>query len=377
MCVYLRLGTTNRSLQIAGLLCSFWLAACGDSSSKNDGAPGDGPADGGSDGSTDAGDGGSEPTWEVVLSQLDGGLVSVWGTGADNVWTVGGDPGEGQGPMVLHFDGTEWTSLDTGTTGTLWWVFGFEGGDIWMGGEGGIILRYASEIFEVIDTPAPATVFGIWGAAADDVWAVGGEAAGSSAFIWRLDGEEFVVPSGLPAEISNTAAVWKVWGCAADNVEFVGTNGLMVNFDGANFVVEPWDVKVLGSQPRPLLTVHVEAGTCHAGAVGGVGGGVILEKESGGAWANATPTNTLALNGIWLAGDTGFAVGVVGAILRRTAEEWLFEPTVDTSLFLHGVWMDPDGGAWAVGAIGSSFPVRDGTLLYRGNEKLPTSMGGF
>lgn len=374
MCVYLRLGTTNRGLQIAGLLCSFWLAACGDSSSKND-APGDGPADGGNDGSADAGDGGSEPTWEVVLSQLSGGLVSVWGTGADNVWTVGGDPSEGQGPMVLHFDGKQWTRLQTGTTGGLWWVFGFEGGDIWMGGDGGVMLRYADAKFEVIDTPGTSTIFGIWGPSADDIWAVGGEPAGSSAFIWRLDGEEFVVPPDLPAEISKTAAVYKVWGCAADDVDFVGTDGLIANFDGTNFTIEPWDEKVLGPT-RPLLTVHVEAGTCHAGAVGGFGSGVILEQQDS-LWANTTPTNTLALNGIWLAGDTGFAVGVVGAILRRTTGGWLIEPTVDASLILHGVWMDPDGGAWAVGAIGSSFPVRDGTLLYRGYEELPTSVGGF
>ena len=46
-----------------------------------------------------------EPSWQEVFSDLDGALLSIWGTGPDNVWTTGSDPGDGLGPYVLHYDG--------------------------------------------------------------------------------------------------------------------------------------------------------------------------------------------------------------------------------------------------------------------------------
>src|SRR5690349_11756888 len=58
--------------------------------------------------------------WQEVFSDLDGALFSIWGTGPDDVWVVGADAGAG--PAVLHYDGSAWTSLDSGQSANLWWV---------------------------------------------------------------------------------------------------------------------------------------------------------------------------------------------------------------------------------------------------------------
>ena len=39
----------------------------------------------------------------------DGALLSVWGTGPCDVYTVGGQPDAG---VAYHFDGTDWTALE-------------------------------------------------------------------------------------------------------------------------------------------------------------------------------------------------------------------------------------------------------------------------
>src|SRR4051812_16763384 len=64
-----------------------------------------------------------QPKWSMVATKLPSALLSVWGTSEHDVWTVGSDSGDG--PLVMHFDGSAWTRLNTGVSGNLWWVFGF------------------------------------------------------------------------------------------------------------------------------------------------------------------------------------------------------------------------------------------------------------
>jgi len=56
--------------------------------------------------------------FEVVVADVPEALLSVSGTSSRDVWAVGAD--RGRGPLVLHYDGTVWTRLETGSTGGLW-----------------------------------------------------------------------------------------------------------------------------------------------------------------------------------------------------------------------------------------------------------------
>lgn len=310
----------------------------------------------------------SGPAWSQLFSELPGALISVWGTDAKNVWTVGGDAGDGDGPMTLHFDGSRWTRHLTGKQGDLWWVHGFEGGPLFMGGENGQILRYEGGTFEAMETPAQAgTIFGIWGAKPDDVWAVGG--AGSTptgGFLWHYDGSKWEASPLAPSDLDATATVFKAWGTAADDVWFVGTGGLILHFDG----------KAIAKVDSPVDATLFTASGANGRVVAVGADGVILES-TGDAWTNVAPDNARQMNGVAARGDDAFAVGVYGGVMRRESGGWR---DVDTGLSFqddyHGVWLDPDGGAWCVGGQIAAYPLVEGTVAYFGTADVPGATYG-
>ncbi|MCA9624372.1 MAG: hypothetical protein KC731_35360 [Myxococcales bacterium] len=342
-----------RDVMLVSLLAGA-VFACGD----EPGPPGTGGG----------GAGGMAPTWTLVHDKLPGALLSVWGTSESDVWTVGGDARDGTGPLVLHYDGTAWSRVETGlTAGDLWWVYGFEGGPIFMGGAGGVILRYAGGQFETMTTPGTGTVFGLWGATPTDMWAVGG-VLDKEGFAWRLVSDMWTPEPSLPAADVMDAAVWKVFGRAAGDAVLVGSSGLAYTWDGD--ALAPAQTGVGSS----LFTVHATASRYVA--VGGLATGIIVENDGGG-WQDVFPGGALnGLTGVVLAGEEGgYAVGQFGSIYERSAAGWQ-ESDVDLGiqLDLHGVWADPQGGAWAVGGRTASFPLVEGLLLYRGNKVPPSEL---
>lgn len=309
------------------------------------------------------------PSWQLVHHDLSAALLSVWGTSATDVWTVGGDSRDGTGPLVLHYDGASWSRVDTGqTAGALWWVFGFAGGPVYMGGDGGVILRYEGGAFTRMTTPGTNTVFGIWGSGPTDLWAVGGASDATGGFAWRLRGDAWEAEPTLPADVPTLAALWKVHGTGPGDAWIVGSNGVSLHWDGSALTRGETGV---GSS---LFTVHGNAD--RYAAVGGLGNGIIVEYEAG-AWHNMTPSPTLpGLSGVCLGpGETGFAVGAYGGVYERAAAGWaevgLGFPLAQN---LHSVWLDPAGGVWAVGGQTFAFPLTDGVVIHRG---VPITSGGI
>lgn len=300
--------------------------------------------------------------WQLVQSGLDGALLSVWGTGADDVWAVGADARDGAGPTVIHFDGEAWSKLPTGQPqGDLWWVFGFDGGPIYMGGDGGVILRYAGGEFTRMDTPGTQTVFGIWGASPDDVWAVGGASASAGGFAWRLSGDTWTEEASVPADVAMDAAIWKMFGRSATDAWAVGSNGVALHWDGSAFT--PGQTGVGSS----LFTVYESEGTYTA--VGGTATGFIVELGAAGTWNNVTPEPPpMGLAGVTLgAQGTGIAVGSLGSVFVREDGAWIPQDHgLPVQQNLHGTWIDDDGGLWAVGGQTLSPPLSDGVLLHYG-----------
>jgi hypothetical protein len=304
--------------------------------------------------------------WQLVHEGLPGALLSVWGTAANDVWAVGADARDGTGPMVIHFDGDAWSRVPTGQTeGGLWWVHGFAGGPIYMGGDGGVILRRVGDAFEVMATPGNSTVFGIWGATPDELWAVGGDSDASGGFAWRLVGDTWAPEPTLPADVVATAAVWKAYGSARDDVWLVGSSGVAMHWDGAQLTLGDTGV---GSS---LFTVHERDG--RYAAVGGLATGIIVELD-GENWRNVTPDPVpMGLSGVTLGEDgTGIAVGMLGTVYRRDGVSWSADELgIPVQENLHGSWIDDEGGLWAVGGQTLTPPLTDGVLLHWGTD-VPT-----
>src|SRR5688572_26141358 len=47
-------------------------------------------------------------------------FLSLWMSSNQDVFIAGAD--DGTGPAVVHYDGSAWSRLETGTTDDLWWV---------------------------------------------------------------------------------------------------------------------------------------------------------------------------------------------------------------------------------------------------------------
>lgn len=286
-------------------------------------------------------------------------LLSVWGTGGSDVWAVGGDGRDEGGPLVFHHDGSEWTRLDTGERGIdIWWVFGFEGGPVFLSGSQGTILRYQDGAFEKLTTPEGSIVFGMWGAAAGDVWAVGGNSGGGSPFVWRFDGEawaEVALPSLFDAEDT----VYKVSGVGADDIWMTATRGKTLHWNGESLEA----VQIEGTDAS---MTSVGGNAERFIAVGGGSDGEIYEN-TGPGWESALDPGQEIMTGVAVAADQAYAVGRFGTVLRRESSGWVAESDSVTEQNLHAAWIDPGGGVWAVGGEFDVQPTRSGVLIHKGN----------
>jgi len=309
--------------------------------------------------------------WTVPFKALDGALLSVWGTGSDDVWSVGADVGDG--PTVLHYDGAAWTRHPTGATGTLWWVAG-HGDGVWMSGEAGLVLRYdiPSNTFEPHPTPTPERLYGIIPFSDTDVWTVGAADNGLGGVVYRWDGSDWSVPDGLTAELTADLGFFKIWGPSADDLWIVGDGGAALHRSGG-----AWERLEVAGGGTKLFTVHGRGDVVIG--VGGAFQGLIVELAPGTV-TDVTPpiseAEVMQLNGVYVGAKATIAVGAQGTVWQRDdAGKWSQDADApETPRDYHSVYVDPDGGLWAVGGTLLSDPPTDGVLAHFGQPLKSTSI---
>jgi hypothetical protein len=314
-----------------------------------------------------------DPSWQEVFSDLDGALLSVWGTGPDNIWTTGSDPGDGLGPYVLHYDGQNWARFENSAEGAIWWIRGDEEGTLWMCGEQGQILTLdpATGEFTDMDTPTDARLFGVVPIAPDNVWAVGGQLMGNTGEVLHYDGNEWTLVEDIPEEASSAGQLFKVWARSADDLWIVGLGNVALHYNGTDWTT--FDIEQM------IFTVHGNAET--AVAVGGTTGTALVVELTTEGINDITPTDADQLVGVWVSESGGLAehrdritsVGMNGDVWYREDGTWLQDTTAPTiSDDYHAVYVDSEGGAWAVGGYFASPPQHDGVLTYYGTQTVST-----
>ncbi len=322
----------------------------------------------------------------LILEDLPAALLSVSGLDDENVYAVGADPGDGFGPLVMHWNGRYWRRLHSGIQGDLWWISDEPvDGAFVLAGENGAILHLepGTGRFERFDTPDDRTIFGAWAAPDGHSWAVGGAASeAGTGFVWvrdpvdeiqtgpgtlsgfdgggaHLGGVGWVVDEEAPRAVGGQlASLYKIWGVDPSSVWVAGAAGLVLRFDGIR-----WNRVETGTD-RALYSIHGHGDDVVA--VGGASEGLILELAEG-SFVDRSPSDTPPLNGIGVAPDgSAVAVGWGGAVAVRSAGVWENQGSVlPTGLDYHAVWIDPAGGAWMVGGNLSEALDR-GVLAYRG-----------
>ncbi len=132
-------------------------------------------------------------------------LFGVWGASPDDVWAVGGSPGSfGPNDVLLHYDGTQWTSQAVPQVlGAAYFkVWGSAKDDVFVVGQGGVILHYDGSKWTRQTSPVTVTLLTVAGRSATDVYAVGGPPAA----LLHYDGTAWTSVT-LPESASGLAGV--------------------------------------------------------------------------------------------------------------------------------------------------------------------------
>lgn len=304
---------------------------------------------------------GSDPGFEVIAEDLPGALLSVYAPSPDNVWAVGSDPGDGLGPMVLRYDGSELRRLSTGASHDLWWVApGGDGDTLWMSGANGLVLR-CSESTETCTNKSVGggrTFFGIIAFANDDVWAVGGDITGANGFhsAFHFDGAGWTEVTGWPESMDSGTTFFKIWGPNSADLTIVGTRGVMLHYDGS-----AWTQREVGTTEN-LITVHGDS--ARVMSVGGLGSGLLLVDDGDGFQA-VDLGSVPQINGLFLRdGWPAVAAGARGYVIHETDAGWVPIPGApDTFYDYHAVSRASDGSVWAVGGNIMLPPLKAGMLI--------------
>ncbi len=246
----------------------------------------------------------------------------MWAAGPNDVYSSGGALGSGGEGLLVHFDGSAWSTIPLGTTATLWWVFGLGPRDVYLVGEQGTILHWDGSAVTSMTSGTASTLYGIWGTGADDLWSVGGRPGQDGVLLHKDASGWQVLPSPVPF-----VAFFKIWGVAANDIFLCGEGGTIVHYDGAAWTVQPTGL----SSTTTLFTI---AGRSHGEvySVGGFGKAVAMRYD-GAAWSpmpDALLANTGSLAGVSvdphdgtliLVGEGGIKLrGKPGALVDESAE---------------------------------------------------------
>lgn len=153
--------------------------------------------------------------------------------------------------MILHYDGTSWSSQSSGTTVALFAVWGVgPGGRVFAVGSAGTIRYFDRSTWAAQSSGTTQALYAVWGTSASDVFAVGG--AGT---VLHYDGTAWT-----PQSSGSTQTLYGVWGSAGNDVFAVGDAGTIAHYDGtrwtAQSVVASMNLRgVWGSSPVNVFAV--------------------------------------------------------------------------------------------------------------------------
>jgi len=263
-------------------------------------------------------------------------LYGIWGSGPNDVYAVGED-----GAMV-HYDGSVWVAVGSGTTDDLKGVWGSGPNDIFVAasanGYHGHVLHFNGTDWSEMYTIDPGEFVDVWGSGPNDVFAVP-QWSSYHGTLFHYDGTTW-----SPTSLGTAALLFSVCGSGADDVFAVGEVGKIMHYDGSVW----WTVSSL--PPPPPVTGYGLTGIWGSGygdlfAVGGAG--TIIHND-GTTWSQMTSGCSQGLRAIWGSGpNVVFAVGNNGTLLGYDGSNWSTMSS-GTSNALYDVWCSGPNDVYVV-----------------------------
>ena len=266
-------------------------------------------------------------------------LYAIWGSGADDVWTVGSSG------ITVHWNGTGWSAPDSITSADLRAVWGSTTQDVWAVGSGGTILHYDGKEWLATPSATTADLLAVWGSSADSVWAVGA----SGAILHWTGSAWSAVASGTNAPLGG------VWGSGPHDVWAVGSAGTVLHWDGHAWSAAAWSdtskwnlAAVWGSGADDVWAVGAPSWVYPPSSYPYSTGGIA--HWDGVAWSTVSILSMPSLLAVWgSASNNVWAVGG-GVSLRWNGTTWLRSDPARVDLY--AAWGNAANDLWAVGAHG-------------------------
>ncbi len=283
-----------------------------------------------------------------------GVLSGVWGSGAGDVFVVGGSEDQGE---IYHYDGSQWSTMSVPQVPLLIWVFGFSPNDVYAVGLDGSAVHYDGSDWTPLETGTTIDLWGIWGSSPSDIWIVGGDPFSGEPVILHYDGVgggNFTPIDLPPYARTDVHALFKVWGIGS-KVFAVGQQGLILEYADGSWLhsesgVEGFDadfISLWGTREDNIIAVggRFEAKIAH---------------YNGSTWTTDTPAGIGGLNAVFMAqpnqaivggvNTTAFAYDVPAHVLT---EEMSGSGALEIAV--HAIWSDCNGRHFAVGGVFSPF----------------------
>jgi hypothetical protein len=158
----------------------------------------------------------------------DSSLYGIWGSSGSDVFAVGGRQSTDSAGIILHYNGSTWSSMNTGTKKYLLIltdVWGSSGTDVFAVGSSGTILHYDGNSWSEMESTVTNNLWGVWGSSGSNVFAVG-----EGGIIINYDGSNW-------SEIESGTSKWLngIWGSSGTNVFAVGYSGTIFHYDGSTW----------------------------------------------------------------------------------------------------------------------------------------------
>ena len=246
--------------------------------------------------------------WTTALEDVNGArasLASIWGATASAVFAVGGSC---NGSLALQYDGTAWSQLPPSCVGT-----------------------------------SLAKTTSVWGSSASDVFAtyiisLPPRAGGN---ILHYDGQQWRSVYALPCPSGILCPAYKaVWSSSLSDAFAVGAGGMIGHYDGTN-----WNPQASGTTG----VLNAVWGVGPAGAVFAVGGGGTILYYDRTTWRAQTSGTSQPLYAVWgTSANDVFAVGESGTILHYDGTAWTAQNS-GTPQPLYGIWGSSSNAVFAVG----------------------------
>jgi len=279
-------------------------------------------------------------------------LFDVWGSGPSDVWVVG-RPG-----VLVHWNGTDWSRVDLGTTEAITAVWGTGPADVFAVGHKGLAWRYNGSSWSGMATGTSENLYDVGRGPGGSTYICGERAA-----LRRLDGAVWVDtpdtavrynPAGTATVDTLIRSDWEIKSltCIADYA-ISGSDGIALMTDQrptrwqlGPVGVNDWLNAGLGSATITENWIATDEGRLFR-----------LQLVNGRfSWLEVSSPSTDAVEDMWGDGTDSWFATRGGDVVRRANSGSSRQVVYTGALPLSGIWGSSANDIWACGY--------DGTLVH-------------